>query len=661
MAFQFINRDISWLYFNRRVLEEAARTSVPAAERLNFLSIYSSNLDEFSRVRVPAHMLAGDPKKKEVALEVQNLMFSQQEYFGSILSSLIQELQQQGVLFIYNRDIPPEIMPEVSNYFYSYIAAYMRVMFLQSDSFFFPENNYIYIAVLLGDMQIALLPIPSDKLPRFFTLNKDGKQYVLFIDDIIKAHLSFIFADRSISGAYSFKVSRDAELGLSEEEEERLASKLEKRLSRRELGLVSRLLYDAKMPEAALSRLIAELGMTQAMIISGGSYHNLKDLSSIKLGVSGAHYAPWVPRQLAVSSEGMFSRIAQGDMLLHLPFHSYNTILRFFNEAALDPAVTEINMTVYRLATTSLIAESLITAALSGKRVNVFVELKARFDEANNINWARKMKAAGVKVIYSIPGLKVHAKVALVKRKTDNKTTLFGLLGTGNFNEVKAAFYTDHMLLTADLRLLKDLDNLFSVLKRRRRFIDPQSLTPKHLLIAPFNMQPSFEALIDREIQHAKAGKKALMIVKVNNLEDKRMISKLYDASNAGVSIRLIVRGICRLAPGVEGQSSNIVVHRVIDRYLEHGRIFYFLNDGFSEWFLGSADWMSRNLYRRVEVAFPVYSPELQAQLSHILDLYWSDNVQAVKLAENGDNLQICATETPVHAQQLMYHWVTGL
>ncbi len=657
-------RDFSWLEFNERLLYEAADNTVPLAERLKFLSIYSSNLDEFSRVRIPTIIALGKVQKQskaDNAATVAGVINKQQDRFGQIARTVKEELKKKKVYIVYNEPIPAIVFKEVTDYFFAQIAAFLRVAYPQSAGEFFPENNHIYLAAELKTdrgSQLAVVTIPSDHLPRFFSVKKEETQYVIFIDDIIKMQLPSLWPGITVNAAYSFKVTRDAEIDLDDEYRGNLAQKIAAQIAKRDFGLVTRLLYNAAMPEALLQQLVRSLGLQNAMIMPGGSYHNLKDLSAIPIKEASLKDEPWPAVLYPLPEPTLLESISRQDILLHLPFHNYDMVLRFFNEAALDRTVTEISMTMYRISGTSKIAEALITAAMSGKKVTVFVELKARFDEANNISWARKMKAAGIRIIYSIPQMKVHAKVVLVKRKCEGHWQYLGLLGSGNFNEVTARFYTDQVLMTSNAGLLKDLDQLFKLLKKNKKSFTGDALLPQQLLIAPFNLQSRFAELIDREISHAGAGRKAEMIVKINNLEDEKMIRKLYEASNAGVTIQLIVRGICRLVPGVEGQSKNITVRRIVDRYLEHGRIFWFYNNSEEEIYMGSADWMTRNLYRRIEVCFPVLDNRLKVSLRQVLDIYLEDSCKATWITAGGAHTPVVAKGKKIQAQAAMYRWV---
>ncbi|MGN7787598.1 polyphosphate kinase 1 [Niabella sp. 22666] len=657
-------RDFSWLEFNERLLYEAADSTVPLAERLKFLSIYSSNLDEFSRVRIPTITALGKVQKQnkaDNAAAIAGIINRQQERFGQIVRTVKDELKKKGVYIVYNEPIPVIVLKEVTDYFFSQIAAFLRIAYPRAAGDFFPENNHIYLAAELkkeDSSQLAVIAIPSDHLPRFFSLKKAGIQYVIFIDDIIRAQLPTLWPGIAVDAAYSFKVTRDAEIDLDDEYKGNLAQKIAAQIAKRDFGLVTRLLYNAAMPQALLQQLVRSLGLQNAMIMPGGAYHNLKDLSAIPVKDAALKDEPWPAVLYALPAPTLLESISKQDILLHLPFHNYDMVLRFFNEAALDRTVTEISMTMYRISGTSKIAEALITAALSGKKVTVFVELKARFDEANNITWAGKMKAAGIRIIYSIPQMKVHAKVVLVKRKCEGHWQYLGLLGSGNFNEVTARFYTDQVLMTSNTGLLKDLDQLFRLLKKNKKSFTTDALAPQQLLIAPFNLQTRFAALIDREIAHARAGHRAEMIIKINNLEDEKMIRKLYEASNAGVIIQLIVRGICRLVPGIAGQSEHITVRRIVDRYLEHGRIFWFYNNGEDEIYMGSADWMTRNLYRRIEVCFPVLDDRLKASLRKVLDIYLQDTRKATWITEDGAHSPVGGKGKKLQAQAVMYQWV---
>lgn len=671
----FFNRDISWLSFNGRVLAEAGSNTVPLLERVRFLSIYSSNLDEFYRVRMPAILAlqkihhAGDaPDEKElvdkkVLRQITAIINEQQEQFGAIFTKqILPLLKEKGIHLLYNEPLPDAIKNEVTDYFFTQVMAFLQPVFLsQDDSKFFPENNKLYLLTIIENErqqeEVVIINIPSDNLSRFYTVHAANEQFVVFLDDIIKNNLQTIFKKAAIKGCYSFKITRDAELELEDEYEGDLARKIEQQLTKRDLGLATRLLHEPGIPELHLQLLVTALKLQNAMAVQGGCYHNLKDLGSFPATGVGMSYTKWpaIPVKAEENSLSVFEEIEKKDIILHPPYQSYGTVLRFFNEAAVDSDVTEIYVTLYRIASDSRIGNALVSAAKNGKKVSVLVELKARFDEANNIKWAKKMKAAGVKIIYSDVSLKVHAKIALVKRKKDNRVSYVGLLATGNMNESTARFYTDHILFTAHHEILREMELLFIFLQHRKKSWNPGLITFNHLLVAQFNLQQRFLQLIDREIANARQGRDAGIVIKMNNLEERVLISKLYEASNAGVKIKLIVRSICCLIPGVQGMSENITITRIVDRYLEHGRIFVFHNNGDTEVFMGSADWMNRNIYRRIEVCFPVYDPVIKKQVLDIVQLELEDNCQAVEIDQHLNNVPVKNEAPLVCSQEAIY------
>lgn len=668
----FFDRDLSWLSFNGRVLEEAGNPAVPLLERIRFLSIYSSNLDEFSRVRMPAVMAlqhikqSGDHHKnvtagKNVLQQIIDIINHQQERFGEILSTeILPLLKEKNIHLLYNEPIPDAIKEELTDFFYTQVMAFLQPVFLsQSDNKFFPENNKLYLLTVIEDEKYGeeqvIINIPSDSLSRFYTARWNNEQFVVFLDDIIKNNLKAIFKQETVKGCYSFKITRDAELEVEDDYEGNVARKIEQQLAKRDFGLATRLLHEPGIPDEYLQSLITSLKLEHAIVIHGGCYHNLKDLGSFPAKDTGICYIKWPPVLVKIGNRSLFEHIEQKDIVLHPPYHSYDMVLRFFNEAAVNSDVTEIYVTLYRIASDSRIGNALVSAAKNGKKVSVLVELKARFDEANNIKWSKRMKAAGVKIIYSPVSLKVHAKIALVKRKKDKRVSYVGLLATGNMNETTARFYTDHILFTAHPEMLREMELLFIFLGHRKKAGNPGLITFNQLLVAQFNLQQRFLQLIDREINNARQGLEAAITIKMNNLEEKILIKKLYEASNAGVKIRMIVRSICCLKPGVKGMSENITIKRIVDRYLEHGRIFVFHNAGNKEVYMGSADWMNRNVYRRIEVCFPVYDSDIKQQLLYLLDLQLRDNCQAVEIDEHLNNVPVKNDEPLVCSQQAIY------
>lgn len=679
----FLNRDLSWLSFNHRVLMEAADKTVPLYSRISFLSIFSSNLDEFFRVRMPsifAFTSIGTKKlsieeeyPKDLVQQVQSTVHKHLEEFGSILKKqILPELAENHIWLYYDDRIRSEHKETVREFFLSKVLSFLQPVILRKDNqpTVFLENNALYFIV---DMEApdqpdvhsyALLNIPSAYLPRFSELPMVGEDhYILFMDDVIRENLQEVFPGYTIHGAWSVKLTRDAEMNIGDEFMGDIAEKIERQLEKREIGNATRFLYDQGMPATVKDFVQKYLVLRDEEMAEGGRYHNLKDLGSLPNPQKGKlSYSNWpsVMHPGFDTQRSIFQSITENEKMLHLPYHSYNYILRFFNEAAIDPNVKEIYVTLYRVAADSHIVNALISAAKNGKKVTVFVELKARFDEANNLKWSKKMKAAGIKIINSIPGLKVHAKVALVKRMEGKDMKNYSFMATGNFNESTGRFYTDHVLFTSQKEIGVELEWLFEYLQSRKQPAEYMKIPFEHLLVSQFNMIKRFEKLIDREIKNAKKGRPAGIIIKLNNLQERDMIEKLYEASKAGVKVQLLVRSICSLAPGVEGQSENITVHRIVDRYLEHARVFVFHNDGAPLYFMGSADWMTRNLHSRIEVAFPIYDPKFGEELNHILQTQLNDNTKAVLVTTALDNQRAVNGKAPVAAQEAIYEFVKG-
>ena len=650
MQTTFLSRDLTWLSFNGRVLEEAGRDAVPLMERFKFLSIFSSNLDEFYRVRMPAIMLLHQvkheqaPENAQLLQRARTMIAEQQQRFGMILrTQLIPALQEKDILLLYNTPLPADIQEEVKAYFQWSVRTFLQIVPLtKATATFFPKSNALYLAVVCrnrrGKEQFFVVSVPSVELPRFYRVAHNNINYIIFLEDIIRHCLPLLFPDHAVTGAWNIKVTRDAELDLADEYEGDLAAKIEKKLAKRDDGSATRFLYEPGIDLLHLQWFTTKLGIAPDNMVEGGHYHNLKDLGGLPLQQASLYYPPQPPLPCAIDkADAVFSYIEQQDCIIHTPYQSYQPVLRFFNEAATDASVKEIYVTLYRVAGDSRIVNALITAARNGKKVTVFIELKARFDESNNLKWSKAMKAAGISIINSIPALKVHAKVALVKKKSGHRVRYFGLLATGNLNETTARFYTDHLLLTTAPGLVMELELLFIFLARRRKPGSKTEISFKHLLVAQFNLQDRFMELIENEIQLAKQGQPAAITIKMNNLEEKKLIVKLYEASAAGVRVQLLVRSICCLQPELPGTGNGITVTRIVDRYLEHGRVFVFHNGGNEQVFLGSADWMNRNIYRRIEVCFPVHDEAIKRQLKAMLQLQLADSIQGTSIgtAEN--------------------------
>lgn len=655
------DRDLSWLSFNCRVLMMADDKAVPLFERVRFLAIFSSNLDEFFRVRMPALLALHQLQETNTGIlpAVQAEVAKQLNMFGAILkNNVLKDLHQQGIHLYYGTPVPAGT--DVKDYFLATVMGLLQPVALQLEQpvEMFLENNALYLVVSFDNGEAAIVNIPSALLPRFLQLSGGG---IVFLDDVVRLHLHLVFPGRTVNGAYSIKLTRDAEIDV-DEFSGHLLQKVESMLIKRELGIPTRFLYDASMPETLRTALAKYFRIAPQEMVAGGRYHHLRDLADLPLPSRhpALFYPPMPPARVKPldGEDGLLNTIQQRDVLLHVPYQQYDYILRYFNEAAIDPDVKEIFVTLYRVASGSQIVHALITAARNGKQVTVMVELKARFDEANNVRWAKRMKEAGIKILYSIPGLKVHAKVALVKRKRGYTWDYTGLMATGNFNESTARFYTDHVLLTSHKEITQELELLFlymqtGIAPARYSFIPFQ-----HLLVAQFNLTDRFLAMIRREADHARAGLPARIVIKLNNLQEKQMITALYAAAEAGVEIDLIVRSICCIVP-----QQGIRVRRIVDRYLEHARIFFFHNNGDEALYMGSADWMNRNLHRRIEVCFPVYDKVYFTQVKDILNIQLADNTNAVILNRQTGNLPVEKQpgEPDVNAQQAISAYVHHL
>ncbi|MDB5203856.1 MAG: Polyphosphate kinase [Ferruginibacter sp.] len=674
------NRDLSWLGFNHRVLQEAKDKQVPLYERLKFLAIFSSNLDEFFRVRYPAVVAFSKLDKKtrrkeslldedDVAEKIQHAISVQLDEFGDILiNDLIPRLKQEQIFFYYNQPILPQHSAEIKEIFLSKVLSFIQPIFLGPDTAFnfLPENNQIYLIVTIKDplkdtISHVAINIPSKKLKRLFVLSPIGDmQYVVFIDDIIRENISMLFPGKNIQSMYSIKFNRDAELKLNDEYSVDFLDKIEKQLSKREVGMASRFLFEKGMPANLQFFLASMFKVNVSDMFEGGRYHNLSDLMDFPSFNPGLHYKKQVPilHPPATASGDIFNSIAQRDVLLHLPYHSYTPVLSFFNQAAVDADVTEIYITLYRVAAESHIVNALISAAKNGKKVTAFIELKARFDEANNIKWSRVMKKAGVRLIYSDPNIKVHSKIALVKKKVGNTELSYAVLSTGNFNESTASFYTDHVLMTTNPDVYKELDNLFQFMQKKKADIEKQHLKFNELFVSQFNLLPDFEKLIQAEIKKAKQGLPARIRIKVNNIEEPYFINLLYKASEAGVKVELIIRSICCLIPEHEKFSEHITVKRIVDKYLEHTRLFIFGEDENAVVAMGSSDLMTRNLRRRIEVCINVKDPMCRQQLLDYFAMQWADNDKAVRILSNMESLRLLPEGIQHNAQKDIYAYL---
>ena len=675
---KYFNRDLSWLTFNYRVLQEAQSMDVPLFERLKFLAIYSSNQDEFFRVRVASIRSLLDINKKkinkildfkpdellhQIHVKVQDQLL---EYGDTIQNQVLLGLEKSGVFILSPDQLNEDQRADCLYYFKTKVLSFLQpYLFGHTNRDPFLNNRELYFAIRLknkfsGNIEYAYLNIPSNVLRRFYQLPSPNVQFhYIFIDDIVSMHLDFVFPDYEVLECHSIKMNKNADLNIEDEFSGDLVEKIQKQIQKRNLGVPSRFLYHKEMSNELKDYLQKALDLMDEDLVSGGQYHSLFDFFQLPNPIGASiEYEKLTPlRNKRIDSHrSIFSAIEESDQMLHFPYHTYNYILQFFNQAASDPHVSEIKVAFYRIASDSLIGNALMSAARNGKKVTAFIELKARFDEENNLRWAEKMQNAGVGIIYSIPGLKVHAKVALIKRKTESgEMKTYSFFGTGNLNEQTASLYADHGLLTSNQKMGAELDDLFKYLYRRK---PPKEF--KHLLVSQFNIIDGFFGLIDREIDHAKNGRPAHIIIKLNNLEERGMIDKLYEASQAGVKIDMIVRSICCLVPGVPGLSENIVVRRIVGRYLEHARVFWFNNDGNDEVYMGSADWMKRNLHSRIEVNFPIENKVLKSQITELLKLQLQDNTKAVILDQEQNNIRVKVKEGQklYNAQIDMYHLI---
>ncbi len=655
----FYDRDLSWLSFNQRVMEEAQDEKVPPLERLRFVAIFSSNLDEFFRVRVAdiRNFIRVDKKKINEALDfepkkifdiLQKEVNIQLRQFGETLETVTHILKGKGMVICSNGNYPPELQTQLAHYFRTRVATFLQPVRVKPGDHPFLHNQGLYFALKFQDDQLAILNIPTNKLPRFYQKHYKGQHYYVFLDDLIRDQLPAIFPEQVVTECVAIKLNKDADLAIEDEFSGDLVQKIEKQIQKRDLGKPSRFLYDQSISPKLLTSLKALLRLKSDDLMPGGRYHNMYDLFQIKNpGIQDIEYPELQPiwhHELG-QPEALFEAIAHKGRLFHFPYHSYDYILQFFNEASLDPEVQEINVTFYRMAENSMIGEALISAAKNGKRVFVFMEVKARFDEANNLLWARRMEDVGIRIIYSLPGLKVHAKAALIKKEN----VQYAFLGTGNLNEKTARLYSDFGLLTADHNLCQELSALFKYLYAKKQ---PDGFN--HLIVSQFNSMSGFLQLIQREIDQVKAGKKGAFTIKVNNLQEKQLIEKIYEAAEAGVEVKLLIRSICCLVPGTHG----IKVKRVVDRYLEHARVFHFYHMGEDKVYLGSSDWMNRNLHRRIEVTFPIQEPNLKKQILDILSFHWEDNQKACWLNENLENIPAHDTGRKVRAQMATYDYL---
>jgi polyphosphate kinase len=672
----YIPKEISWLSFNERVLQEAENKNVPLLERLKFMGIYSNNLDEYFRVRVATlkrvsileakskNILGYSPKS--TLKKVQETVLMQNNKFERIYSELLRELGKNKIRIINEKQLDAEQAVFVTGYFHKEVRTRLMPFLIEKDSRLPNLSDYaIYLAIYLSESptqknKYALLEVPANILPRFIVLPGTGDQKnIIFLDDIIRFGLKdifFIFDFNEIS-AYTIKLTKDAELEMADDISETYIDKLSRSLRQRKKSNPSRFIYDRSMPEDLLKIIKKKLHFgPDDVVVPGNRYHNFKDFMSFPhLDNKNLYYPSFipVPHPVLKERESILSAMVKKDIMLHFPYNSFDYIIDLLQEASLDPNVTSIQITLYRLARNSSVINALLNAVRNGKKITTIVELQARFDEEANILWGNKLMDEGVKVIYGVPGLKVHAKLCLITRVVGNKTQRYAAVGTGNFNEDTARVYTDQLLLTADKKITNEVFKAFSFFS-----INYKKDNYYHLVLSPFFLRNKIIALIENEIKNAKSGRKAYIYLKLNNLTDAKIIDWLYKASHAGVRIRLIVRGMLSLIPGIKNVSENIKAIGIVDRFLEHSRYFIFCNDGDEKVFITSADLMPRNLDYRIEVTCPIFDKSIKNEIRKIFDIQWSDNTKARIYNDIQSNEFVVDGKTQVRSQVEVYNYL---
>jgi polyphosphate kinase len=652
---RYINRELSWLDFNGRVLQEAADPNVPLLERLRFIGIFSNNLDEFFQVRFSTVQRIAQSEKSgknifggltatDLLKTITQKVIEQQKESTQILNSIEKELEKEQIYFINEKQVLQEHEAFLKEYFIQKVSPSLMTIIVSDDENQDFSDNIAFLVVKLLFQEkkeiksrFALIELPTE-LDRFILLPSiNNKKYVMFLDDLIRYHFHIIFNffEYSSIESHMIKVTRDAELDMEGDVSKSYINKIVQSVKDRFLAEPVRLVHDKDISFDALSMVKKILGVgTEDSLIPGGRYHHRRDYMNFpQLNRNDLQYElkDSLPINGLSLEKSVFKAIDQRDFLLYTPYHSFSFVIKFLREAALDPEVTIIKITIYRLSKLSNVASSLINAAKNGKKVLVQIELQARFDETNNIIYAEQMQAAGVELIFGIPGLKVHSKICIIEKKTDSNKRRYGFISTGNFNEDTAKVYTDYTLFTSDERILKEVNKVFNFLQvhyKRKNY--------NHLIVSPHHTQSVLVKMINKEIENHKSGLSSGIRLKLNAITNFSIIDKLYQASNEGVKIQMIVRGICCLIPGIKGMSENIEVISIVDKFLEHPRVYQFDNGGFPKIYISSADFMTRNIENRVEVAVPIYDVRLQRQIKDVFDIIWNDNVKARIL--NGPN-----------------------
>lgn len=673
---KIINREISWLSFNERVLQEAQdKQNVPLIERIRFLGIFSNNLDEFFKVRVATikrmidiqeggQRVEGE-KPKRLMNNIQKKVLKLQNKFETTFHSILVELERHDIFIINEKELNPIQEIFVRKYFKEKIMPVISPIMLNNiGSFPYLKDKSIYFAIKLlqtsksGTQEFALIEIPSDVLPRFIELpSESDRKFIILLEDIIRFELEDIFAifECDSADAWTIKLTRDAELDMDNDVSLSFLELMSKGVMGRKTGEPVRFVFDNRIAKDLLDFIIHQLHLDEeSNLIPGGRYHNFKDFMSFpNVGSDDLEYEKISPvwHKNIEYNKSILAVMKQRDFMVHVPYQDFNIFINLLQEAAIDPKVKEISLTIYRVARNSQVINALINACRNGKIVNVIIELQARFDEEANINWSRILEEAGATIYLGIPRLKVHAKLLCITRIEDRKPFLYSCVSTGNFHEGTANVYSDLILFTSDKRITSEVKKVFDFFANIH-----QNQYYKHLIVSPLFMRKRLYRLIDNEIKYAKAGKKAKIFLKLNALVDKEIIYKLYQANNAGVDIELIIRGACSLIPGIPDMSERIQAISIVDKFLEHSRIFIFHNNGNPLYYISSADGMGRNLDRRIEIACPIFDKEIQKEIQEMIDIQLRDNIKARLINEDQDNPYVLSNSDEKLRSQFILH-----
>ena len=672
-----INRELSWLSFNERVLQEAQDKNVPLVERIRFLGIFSNNMDEFFKVRVAtikrmidiqvgSKTVEGE-KPKKLMNKIQNKVIRLQHKFEYTYHHILGELEHHDIFIVNEKELNPLQEMFVKKFFRENVMTYLSPIMLSNvERFPNLKDKSIYLATKLTRMgstnetDYAIIEVPTDVLPRFITLPSDNhRRFIMLLEDIIRYSLRDLFSivNYDSVNAWIIKLTRDAELDMDNDVSKSFLERISKGVSGRKTGQPVRFVFDNCIARDLMEVIIKKLNLDEDNnLIPGGRYHNFKDFMNFpRLEGDNLLYKKDIPvgHKFIDENKSVFDVMLKKDFMLHFPYQDFNIFISMLQQASIDPSVKEISLTVYRVARNSKVINALMTAARNGKTVNVVIELQARFDEEANIYWSRRLEESGANVYFGIPGLKVHAKLVYISRKENKRTVAYSCVSTGNFHEGTAEVYSDLILFTTDRRITNEVKKVFDFFANSYK-----NYTYRHLIASPLYMRKKMYSLIDNEIKNARAGKDAYIILKLNSLVDKEIINKLYQANNAGVKITLIIRGICSLIPGIEGMSENIKAISIVDKYLEHSRIIIFCSGGNEQYFISSADWMTRNLDRRIEITCPIYDKVIQQELKDLINVQLKDNVKSRIINEEQDNPYLKSdSEEKLRSQVVLYKY----